>query len=331
MVATLILAVAAVVGLQLLCYLYRLVRVWRVSFKGAHVVVTGGSTGIGKALSAEFVKAGANVTIMARTKSKLEAAVAELRKFTSVEGQRVDFVSVDVTDAEGVARAFEGCEETQPVDVLVTSAGQSWPGYFMDQDSAVFRKHMDLNYFGTLHAAKAVAPSMCERGRGRIVFVSSAVAGAAFIGYAAYAPTKFAVRGLADVLRNELGGFGVSVSIAYPPDTESPGFENENKTKPVECQNISKIGDVFKAEDVAARIIEGIRAGDYHIASPDFVQNRLIGALSAGTTPRPSYLFDLVMSPLWGIAAECFAAFCDYHARSYATSKQRKTRDGKQE
>ena len=59
--------------------------------------------------------------------------------------------------------------------------------------------------------------------------------------YASYAPTKWAIRGFGDSIRNELCGFGVSVHVAYPPDTATPGYDAENKTKPKECSDFSKL------------------------------------------------------------------------------------------
>uniref|UniRef100_A0A7S4DR54 Uncharacterized protein n=1 Tax=Lotharella globosa TaxID=91324 RepID=A0A7S4DR54_9EUKA len=185
------------------------------TFKGTHVVITGGSTGIGRSLAEAFVKTGAHVTIMARTIPKLQAAVKELKTVSVDSSQKIGFISVDVTDAKGVKRAISTCDKVVSVDAsspyvakcihilfvqelpityLVTSAGQAWPGYFLEQDVKTFQKHMDLNYYGTLHAIKAVAPLMTNRREGHIVMISSAITLAAFLGYAAYAPSK-SVRG----------------------------------------------------------------------------------------------------------------------------------------
>ena len=118
-----------------------------------------------------------------------------------------------------------------PIDILICNAGSSTPGYFHEQDVEVFQHMMQLNYMGTLHTVKAVYNGMVARNTGHIVFISSTMALMGFTGYAAYAPSKYAVRGLAECLRNELQGTGVRVSIGYPPDTKTPGFDAENLTK----------------------------------------------------------------------------------------------------
>eukprot|EP00472_Partenskyella_glossopodia_P011385 CAMPEP_0197524524 /NCGR_PEP_ID=MMETSP1318-20131121/9176_1 /TAXON_ID=552666 /ORGANISM="Partenskyella glossopodia, Strain RCC365" /LENGTH=296 /DNA_ID=CAMNT_0043077499 /DNA_START=227 /DNA_END=1117 /DNA_ORIENTATION=- len=290
-----------------------------VSFKGKHVVITGGSQGIGLSLAEHFVKEGANVTIMARTEKTLKAAVQGLQNMAK-GSPRITYKSVDVTSFASVEKAINDAEQTQPIDYMICAAGKAWPGYFLSQDLSVFRKHIDLNYFGALHTAKAVVPLMIGRRSGQIVFVSSAAIAVPFIGYSSYAPSKAALSTLSDTLRNELIGFGVKVSVAYPPDTESPGYEEEMKMKPKECKVISEMGDKYKSEPVADDIIFGIKAGDYKLASPDFVQNRIMSSLSAGVTPRASYVLDIVLSPIWNVAGEVFTLYMDYVASGYAAN-----------
>ena len=79
---------------------------------------------------------------------------------------------------------------------------------------------MEVDYFGTLHAVRAVVPSMIERRRGHLVLGRRPPALIGVFGYSAYAPAKFAVRGLAETLAAELAPYGIVVACAYPPDTE---------------------------------------------------------------------------------------------------------------
>lgn len=104
-------------------------------------------------------------------------------------------------------------------DFAVFSAGSATPGYFVEQSIDVFRRTMDLNYMAVVVALKTVLPYMMRRKQGHIVLISSAAGVSGWLGYASYAPTKFAVRGLAESLRHELIGCNIDVSIAYPPDT----------------------------------------------------------------------------------------------------------------
>src|SRR5205085_5374802 len=123
--------------------------------------------------------------------------------------------------------------------VLVTCAGYSRPGRFEELDAATFRDQMDVDYFGTLHAVRAVTPAMIVRRRGHLVLVSSTAGLIGVYGYSAYAPAKFAVRGLAETLRGELKPYDIVVGCAYPPDTDTPGLAQERATKPEATATLS--------------------------------------------------------------------------------------------
>jgi len=222
------------------------------SLRGKHVVVTGGSSGIGKAVALEALQAGAAVTLMARKVPTLEAAKAELFKSTSTDA-KVFVKAIDVgSGLAAVEAAFLGAVQAagQEVDVLVNCAGNSIPGTFEELDPAAFESMMRVNYFGSVYPTRAVVPSMKARGSGRIVFVSSQAGQVGVFGFSAYSPSKFALVGLAQVLRMELQPHGISVSVAYPPDTDTPGFIEENTHKPEETRLISETAGLFKPEVV---------------------------------------------------------------------------------
>lgn len=117
---------------------------------------------------------------------------------------------------------------------------------------------MELNYFGVLNAVRAVTPSMIERRTGSIVAVASTAALVGVYGYAAYAPSKFAVRGLMEVIRSELKPHGVHVARAFPPDMDTPGFTVENSTKLDEGARISAGIKPHNPDDVARAVLRGI-------------------------------------------------------------------------
>ena len=224
---------------------------------GAHVLVTGGSSGIGLATAARCRDRGAAVSIVARDEDRLARARDQLwaRRSERLLASHV----ADVTDVEELDRAVTTLTETMgPVDVLVTSAGEAHPGLFTELSDDVFRAQMEVGYFGTLHAARAVVPSMIERGRGHLVFVASTVALLGVYGYSAYAPAKYAVRGLAETLRPELKPHGVVVSCAYPPDTDTPGLAREDEHKPEATKRISATIKPRSADAVADAIVRGI-------------------------------------------------------------------------
>jgi len=108
---------------------------------------------------------------------------------------------------------------------------------------------------------------MKKLGGGRIVFVSSQVAQVAIHGYTAYAASKWALRGLAEALQMEVKPHGILVSVCYPPDTDTPGYEAEMLTKPDITKSLSESGDVFTSEQVADDILEFSAKGYYGIST----------------------------------------------------------------
>lgn len=226
---------------------------------GAHVVITGGSEGIGLATARAAARRGARVSIVARRADVIDAALPTI-------GPTAAGAAADVTDAEALAAALERIgERNGPCDVLVCCAGYARPGYFGDLPVEEFERHMAVNYLGTVHAVRAVVPSMRERGRGHLLVTSSTAGLIGVFGYGAYSPTKFAVRGLAEVLRSELVHDGITVGIVHPPDTATPGFERENLTKPPETAALSGAIRPISPERMAARIVDGIERDRFQI------------------------------------------------------------------
>ncbi len=295
----------------------------RRNVKGKVVVLTGGSQGIGLSMAKEFMRRGAkSVVLMARTKSKLEAAVEELLEERTEASQQAGYVAADVTKFSEVSAAMDEIASLYGgPDMLVACAGASYPDYFLEQDCSVFERTMMLNYMGTVHAIKAAAPKMVEGGGGDILLVASAAAVVSYIGYASYAPTKFALRGLADTIRNELKGFGVRVSIAYPPDTATPGFARERTTKPAENRACFP-DDPYDADVVASSTVSSFLQGDYHVQSPDHLQNLLISSMS-GVTPRPLLFLEMLLSPIVMLVTDLVWRWFDFQAGKYAENRRR--------
>ena len=232
------------------------------SFKGRLVLITGGSSGIGLALGQLLARDGARVWVLARRKEVLEQAVKTL---ASPDGQQHGMVSADVTSWEQVQAAVQRVRgEAGVPDVLINAAGAAHAGYVQETPLQLFHEMMDLNYFGIVNMVMTILPDMLQRGSGYIVNFSSGAGFLALFGYAAYIPSKFAVRGLCDSLRLELKPLGIRVSAVFPPDTDTPGLANENKTKPFETLEAFS-SQVLPAEKVAQAVLRSMKRGQYVI------------------------------------------------------------------
>jgi len=238
-------------------------------------MVTGGSSGIGRAFVRQVVARGARVSILALQDEDLNDTVAEL----TARGTEHYASGLDVTDPAAVDDAVRAAVAALgPCDALLTCAGIARPGYFQDLDLEVFRRTMEVDYFGTLHPIRAVVPVMVDRGAGSVVGISSTAGLVGVFGYTAYAPAKFAVRGLFEVLRAELRPHGVHVGCVCPPDTDTPQLAYENRFKPAETFAMSGAIRPFAADRVAASIVAGMSAGRFLIC-PDW-QTRVVARTS---------------------------------------------------
>ena len=175
------------------------------------VLVTGASSGIGRAAAVEFAARGHYVLAAARRAEELDQLAGE--------SERIEPVPVDVTDRESVAEALRRVDEVTEnygIDVLVNSAGYALGGPVEVLSADAVAHQFQTNVFGLLDVTRAVLPKMRSRGSGRIVNVSSVVGRVAFPGMGVYAATKFALEALSDALRMELAPFGVGVVLVEP-------------------------------------------------------------------------------------------------------------------
>uniref|UniRef100_A0A4W4F8P0 3-dehydrosphinganine reductase n=1 Tax=Electrophorus electricus TaxID=8005 RepID=A0A4W4F8P0_ELEEL len=249
----LLVVAAFIVAFVLLLYMISpLISPKPLKLKGAHVVVTGGSSGIGKCIAIECYKQGAFITLVARDENKLIQAKKEVEKFAINDKQVVLCISVDVSkdysQVESVIKQAQ--EKLGPVDMLVNCAGMSVSGKFEEVDSL-----MEVNYLGSVYPTRAVITTMKERRMGRVVFISSQAGQLGLFGYTAYSSSKFALRGLAEALQMEVKPYNVYVTVAYPPDTDTPCLTEENKTKPLETKLISETSGVCQPEHVAKVVV----------------------------------------------------------------------------
>lgn len=228
-------------------------------FKGKVAIIPGGSKGMGKATAKLFVEKGGSVCIIARGMEALKETQDECNKLKSEESQFVEIISCDTTDMDKLKPLItEFIKNHKVPDYLFNFVGYAYVQYFEKLTLDNFKNNMDVNYYGQLVPTLIVLPYFLEAKEGYITFTSSIMGFMAIMGYTTYVPSKYAIFGLAEVLRHELLPYKIKVSILFPTDTDTPGLAEENIIKPEECKIISETGTVMTAEDVAKEFINGI-------------------------------------------------------------------------
>jgi short-subunit dehydrogenase len=188
---------------------------------GKRVLITGASSGIGRAAAKSFVDAGAIVLAVARTKDKLDQLSAELGGPAHVLTYVADVANG--ASMEALARAVSAGPGVP--DVIVANAGIGMDARFTETSDEALRQVFETNVFGVVRTIRPFVNAMVARGSGRILIVSSAVGKRGVPNYTAYSGSKFALHGMAEALRPELYGTGVTVGVVCPSSTTT-AFED---------------------------------------------------------------------------------------------------------
>ena len=201
--------------------------------KGKHAVVTGASSGIGRALAAAFGAEGATVWLGARREKELREAAREVEE----AGGTGMPLKLDVTDGRSVA-AF--AKKVDACDVLVNNAGIGGSGTVDEMDVETWRRVLDTNVTGPFLVTKALLPTMRKaKGRRQIVNIVSVVGKSAFAGGGAYTTSKFALRGWTESLAAELAEEGIRVTAVLPGYVATP-LVGGPKTKMIAPDDLAK-------------------------------------------------------------------------------------------
>jgi 3-dehydrosphinganine reductase len=306
---------------------YLLKRGKTIAWKGKHILITGGSKGLGKSLAKYLVSnEGALVTIVARTKSDVDSTVAEINSIINEKNNkptktgRIRGYLCDVTDikqVEDMIKSLEnnnnngsGNDDFGPIDHFIACAGMALTGKFVDRSFQDFESQMKLNYLGAVAPLKIIIPNMIRREQrgSKIVLVASQAALTGCVGYSAYCPSKYALRGLGESLRNELLPHGIDVHVAFPGNMKTPGYEIEQATKPPETKEIEAGEPLQEPDDVAKAMINSLHKGEYALFGGNY-SSWATGRMSAGLVPRSSLLVDLVATPILILVAWAHRTF----------------------
>ena len=236
------------------------------TFNGKTAYIFGGSSGIGLETGKLLAAAGAHVFIFARTEDTLRAAEKAVATCADGTDSQTGYLPVDVSDPDSVNTVVgKAIARFGTPDILINSAGFAIAKHFEEISNTEFDRLLKTNLYGTWHVTEALVPHMKTKPGGHIVNVSSIAGFVGVFRYTGYNAAKFGVVGFSEALRSELKPCGIRVSVLCPPDTDTPGFHAENRTKPEETRKISAGARLMQPEQVARALIRGLRKNRFMI------------------------------------------------------------------
>lgn len=301
---------------------------------GRTAIVTGGSQGLGLSIAKLLASRGANVVIVAQDVRKLETALAEIKSSAKSTDQRFHHLSFDLRDpssAPTILSTVTTWNNGTPPSIVFCCAGHCLPGFFASSTIDTLRAQMDTIYWSAAFMAHAalnawLQPStssaaleskqnkdLSSDNTRHIIFTSSTVAFFPVAGYAPYSPAKAAMKSLADTLNQELAVYNgvrtsgaatppqadIKVHTIYPMGILTPGFENENKTKPALTLMLEKDDQPQTPDEVARIAVERLEHGEQHITT--MFLGHLLKGVGMGASLR-SGIMDVLYHMLGSIA-----------------------------
>lgn len=276
----------------------------RKSLENKHVVITGGSSGIGLAMAKEVILQGGFVTLISRSSANLQVAVESIVKDLSCDPARVLSKVADVSDFQAITQAIQEAFQWKPIDVLICNAGLTRGGQLENQTVEDMDLVVRTNLNGSVYPVHAALPLMKERSKehpASIVFIGSQASLFVFYGHSVYTATKFAVKGFAEALRLELLPYDISISLACPGFVDTPFLEEaETDEDTTEILRIVNLYDRKKAEnpkEVAKKVLEGAKQGTFLITT-NIYPGLFLSTLARGFLPAENVgrcLLELIM------------------------------------
>jgi short-subunit dehydrogenase len=223
------------------------------TFAGRSILITGASSGIGRALAVQLADAGAVLVLAARREDKLRELATELRN----RGTEVFVVPTDVTiEADRKRLMTQVKEQFGGLDVLINNAGVASWAHFRDSTEAVLRTVMEVNFFAPAELIRLAIPLLLHGTQPAIVNVASMCGRRAMPGWSEYSASKFALCGLTEALRGELARFDIDILLMVPGLTRSEFPQHFLQSKGRAKIDFDK---GMPPETVAARIIDSLR------------------------------------------------------------------------
>ena len=218
-----------------------------VYFKNKVALITGASSGIGKATAIKLAGLGARVALVSRNRAKLESVANGIVS----HGGDARALPADVSSLQDMQQAADAViSNWNTVDILIANAGQYVQGKIVEMDLTLFEKALAVNFYGTVNTIKAVLPEMLKNETGHIVIVNSLDAKKGIVGDGPYVAAKSALEGMGDVLRQELKVCGIHVASVYPGRVDTPMIDH---------LDVPRVSPKISPETVAHGIIKGIK------------------------------------------------------------------------
>lgn len=258
---------------------------------GTRALVTGASSGIGRALAEALAARGAHVGLLARRAERLEEVAGAL----SGARERHVTLPADVADREAVTAAVDRFAVAKGgLDLVAANAGLTHYAPVAEQPAEHVVAMTEVNWYGTVWTIQAALPHLLRAGAGHIVVVSSGGALRSFPSSAVYNATKAAQRAFAESLRHELAGSGVSLTTVFPGEIATSLHDHEHDTMPAWYRGAEKAAS---PDALAEKIVAAVREDRRAVYHPPIV--RLLGALH-NLSPRAS---DALLRRLRGESA----------------------------
>ncbi|AFZ73226.1 SDR family oxidoreductase [Natronobacterium gregoryi] len=252
------------------------------------VLITGCSSGIGRATADAFLEENWQVFATARNTDDI----------TELEEAGCTTLELDVTDPDQVARVVERTVDVAgAIDCLVNNAGYAQMGPLEDISTADLHRQFDVNVHGPHRLVRAALPHMRAQEAGRIVNVSSAAGRVSFPGSGAYSGSKFALEAMSDSLRAEIEEFGIDVVVVEPGPVETNFTERVDEELP-ENERTPAYETLYELYD-EMQLIGGGRGGPF-ASEPDDVARAI---LTASTTPDPPARYPVGPLAQYGVYA----------------------------
>ena len=227
------------------------------SFQDKVVVVTGGGSGLGAAFCRRFSQAGARVAALDRQGQAARDLAAELKS----KGAQALGLECDVTDAAACRQAMQSvAQDWGGIDLLINNAGITHRSPFVETSLEVYRRVMEVNFFGALNCTKAALDYLCQS-RGFILVISSVAGFAPLWERTGYSASKHALHGFFDSLRGELEPLGVGVGLVCPSFADTGIEKNALNGQGQPAQHPrSTTGRVASAQEVAQAVFKAAAA-----------------------------------------------------------------------